>query len=241
MPDPPRARAEDAQDFGRHYRGEAGATYFRYQRPIGEFGARLNRWKFLPHLRPTGVVVDFGCGGGGLLANLPAVRRIGIEVSPHARAVADARGLETVASARELPDDCADTIVSNHALEHTLNPLDELRQLRRILRPGGKLILWLPLEDWRNAHHRLRRPDPNHHLYGWTPLLMRNLLAEAGFAVEECRVISHAWPPYTQYLSRLPQPIWHLGCRVFSRLARRRQLTAVARPGPSDDPRGVGS
>lgn len=96
------------------------------------------------------------------------------------------------------------------------------------------------LEDLRNAHHRLRRPDPNHHLYGWTPPLLFNLPDDAGFAVEACRVVSHALPPYTRYLSRLPEPIWYLDCRVFSRLARPRPLTAVARP-RSDGATGAGA
>jgi hypothetical protein len=92
-------------------------------------------------------------------------------------------------------------------------------------------VLWLPLDDWR-AQRRLR-PDPNHHLYTWTPLLLANLLEEAGFTVEECRVVTHAWPPFTATLARLPRPIFDLIARFWAIVRRRRQLTAIARRGPS--------
>ena len=40
----------------------------------------------------------------------------------------EARGIRVVATTRELEDAIADVVISNHALEHTLAPLDELRE-----------------------------------------------------------------------------------------------------------------
>jgi SAM-dependent methyltransferase len=178
-------------------------------------------------------VVDFGCGGGNLLASLPGAVKTGIEINVRAREAAAELGLATISSARELPAGYADVVISNHALEHMVAPCAELGQIARILTPEGKLVLWLPLEDWRQPHHRLRRPDPNHHLYGWTPLLLRNLLEEAGFEVDQCRVVTHAWPArFTSRLCGLPPPVWHALCRVFAFVKRRRQLMAVAYPAP---------
>jgi SAM-dependent methyltransferase len=223
------ADAEPAR-VGSHYRGAAAADYLAYQRGIGALGAQLNRWKFEPHVRPTDAVVDFGCGTGGLLEGLEAASKTGVEVSDPARREALERGLRVVAATSELVDASADVVISNHALEHTLAPLDELRELRRVLRPGGKLVLWLPLDDWRAQ--RQPRPDADHHLYTWTPLLLRNLLDEAGFEVLETRVVSHAWPPATARLARLPRPLFDVLARVWSVLRRRRQLMAVAVPHP---------
>lgn len=212
---------------GQHYSGARGEAYLDYQRRFGELGAQLNLFKFSDHVSAGDAVVDFGCGIGALLERLPAASRIGVEVSESARRDAEARDLQVVASASELESASADVVISNHALEHTLAPLDELRELLRVLRPGGKLVLWLPVDDWRGQ--RRPRPDPNHHLYTWTPLLLANLLEEAGFEVEQCRVVTHAWPPFTAFLSRLPRFLFDLLARAWAVLRRRRQVMAVAR------------
>jgi SAM-dependent methyltransferase len=213
------------------YRGERGRRYFEWQRQIGEAGARLNRWKFLPHVSDDAVVLDFGCGSGALLAGLPAARRIGVEVSEQARAVAAKGGIETHASLRDVPGDSVDVAISNHALEHTLDPHGELCELRRVLRPDGKLVLWVPCDDWRNES--ASRTDRNHHLHTWTPLLLRNLLAEAGFDVEHCRLVTHAWPPaYERLESILPRRAFDALSYVTAVVRRRRQVMAVARPRP---------
>lgn len=225
MPDDAHAGAGRA---GRHYRGDLGARYLGYQRGIARLGAELNRWKFEPHVGPDDAVVDFGCGTGGLLAALEAGSKVGVEVSDAARAEARALGLDVVATTVELPESSADVVVSNHALEHTLAPLDELRELRRVLRPGGRVVLWLPLDDWR-AQRRPRADDPDHHLYAWTPKLLANLLAEAGFERIECRVVTRAWPPRAPLLHRLlPRPLFEALGVLWAVVRRRRQLAAVA-------------
>jgi SAM-dependent methyltransferase len=211
---------------GRHYSGERGAEYLDYQRRFAELGARLNLFKFESHVGRDDVVVDFGCGIGALLEQVPVASKIGVEASEPARREAQAKGLQVVASTGELDSDGADVVISNHALEHTLAPLDELRDLRRVLRPGGKLVLWLPVDDWRSQ--RRPRRDPNHHLYTWTPLLLANLLEEAGFEVEDCRVVTHAWPPFTATMARLPRPLFDILARIWAVVRRRRQVMAVA-------------
>jgi SAM-dependent methyltransferase len=216
--------------IGRHYKGELGAQYYAWQHKGAELGAELERPKFAPYVGPRHTVVDFGCGGGFVLAGLDAGERIGIEVNDAARAAANGRGVRAVASAAELPDGCADVVISNHALEHTLAPVAELRELHRLLKPGGRLVLWLPLDDWR----RERRPDPadiNHHLYTWTPQLLANLLDEARFEVIETRVVTYAWPQLHDRLYRLlPRRAFDAVCVAWSFVRHRRQVMAVARP-----------
>ena len=217
-----------AEEVGRHYTGELGERYGGWQQEGAEVGARIDAFKWAGHVSPGDTVVDFGCGGGAVLAGLTAARRIGIEVNPPAREAAAARGLEVAASPGELPDATADVVISNHALEHTLAPLAELRELHRILKPAGRLVLWLPLDDWRTQ----RAPDPgdiNHHLYTWSPMLLANLLSEAGFEVRESRVVAHAWPQQHHILWRvLPEPAFHAVARAWARLRRHRQVHAVA-------------
>lgn len=217
---------------GRHYAGEAGAAYFSWQNATsGEMGGRLNARKFNAYLQPDSTVVDFGCGAGYMLEKLLVRERIGIEPAPAARKAATGRGLRVVASAHELPSESVDTVVSNHALEHAVEPVQELREVCGLLKPDGQLRLWVPIDDWRVQTDAMAS-DENHHLYTWTPLLMRNLLEEAGLNVISVRVITHAWPPHTARLASLPRPAFDAMCVVWSRLRRRRQLEAVASRSP---------
>jgi SAM-dependent methyltransferase len=219
--------AHARESVGKHYRGELGEQYFDWQGSKADLEAAIERTKFAPHVSEADTVVDFGCGAGALLATLPAGERVGVEPNPPARQAGEARGIRVVASTGELEDAMADVVISNHALEHTLAPLDELRGLLRILKPGGRLVLWVPLDDWRAQHEP--HEDVNHHLYTWTPLLLRNLLDEAGFDVRECRVVTHAWPRYYPVLfRRLPRGAFDVLARGWAVLRRRRQVMALA-------------
>jgi SAM-dependent methyltransferase len=218
---------------GRHYDGELGEAYYRWQQRGADLGARIDGFKFAPYVGPRDTVLDFGCGGGAMLASLLCARRLGVEPNPAARAAAEARGLEMHATAAEVPGGVADVVMSNHALEHALSPLQELRELHRVLRPGGRLVIWLPLDDWR----RQRRAEPgdiNHHLYTWTPLLLSNLLDEAGFRVLECRVVARAWPQRHEELFRLlPRRAFDAVARAWAVALRHRQVMAVAERPPA--------
>jgi 2-polyprenyl-3-methyl-5-hydroxy-6-metoxy-1,4-benzoquinol methylase len=43
----------------------------------------------------------------------------------------------------------ADVAITNHALEHIPFPIEALRQLKTKIKPGGALVICLPMEDWR--------------------------------------------------------------------------------------------
>jgi SAM-dependent methyltransferase len=210
------------------FQGERAAEYFRPQERDIEAAALLDVWKFEPHVQESDTVIDLGCATGALLARLPARRRIGVEVNHLALARAKARGLEVVASSAELPSGVADVVISNHVLEHTLHPIVELRELWRALKPGGRLVLWLPLDDWR-VERQPRVEDRDNHLYGWTPLLLGNLLLEAGFRVEQVRIVTSAWrPSYVTAQRRLPRAAYAALTFLTAAVLHRRQLCALA-------------
>jgi SAM-dependent methyltransferase len=202
------------------------AAYYRWQRSIGEFGARAALYKFAPYILPTDRVVDFGCGGGFLLGAIECAERRGVEINPVARADAAARGLTIVRSSEQLPDEWADVIISDHALEHCAEPLAELRSLRAKLRPGGILVCCVPHESitWAYA-----KGDVNQHLYTWSPMSAGNLCSVAGFAVSAVTAHRTLWPPRAQLLYRLFGPaLFRLLCFVYRqiRMALPRSLGA---------------
>jgi SAM-dependent methyltransferase len=102
------------------------------------------------------VVVDVGCGTGRALAALrqaagPHGKVIAIDVTPEmlrqARSRASAADAALIlADARQLPlaDACADAVLAAGLIMHLPDPGAGLRQLARITRPGGLLILFHP-------------------------------------------------------------------------------------------------
>ena len=108
-------------------------------------------------LQPGQVVLDHACGAGTdlLLAArrvAPSGRAIGIDMTPGmremARAAAEAAGLAEVVDIREgffeqLPaaDASVDVVLSNGVVNLSPDKLRVFREIHRVLKPGGRLLL----------------------------------------------------------------------------------------------------
>jgi len=223
-----------------HYLGPRGEHYASTVQRNRSLTGVLKREIFAEFVRPTDTVLDFGCSSGGLLLSLEAAERIGIEVNPATRAEAVQAGLRVFDSLHSVADESVDVAISNHVLEHVLSPYRVLRDLRRVLRPTGRLVLCVPADDWRNARH-WQPGDPDHHVFAWTPLALGNLLTEAGFDPVFVRMRERAWPPNYQRLRRLPRPLWDAACFVWAAARRRREIVALANPTRDPARRNVGA
>jgi 2-polyprenyl-3-methyl-5-hydroxy-6-metoxy-1,4-benzoquinol methylase len=149
-------------------------------------------------------VLDIGCGAGAFAATLRSARAgrqfeiWGVELMPEAAALA--RGIvdqvlvgDAVVRVAELPDARFDCVVLNDVLEHLAEPAPLLRQVRRVLRPGGALVASLPnvryfFNVWDLvAHGRWDYVDEGildrTHLRFYTRSSLRRLLESEGFAV----------------------------------------------------------
>jgi SAM-dependent methyltransferase len=129
-------------------------------------------------------ILDAGCGGGGVMAELAQLGEVvGLEPSPVSRAQALARGAGQVldGSLEGLPfDDAAfDLALTLDVLEHLDDDRGGLGELRRVVRPGGFLIVTVP------AHPRLwsRHDDINHHRRRYTRPTLRSAAEESGWEV----------------------------------------------------------
>lgn len=213
----------------RHYQGEEGRDYFLYQEKSGR-NSHWNLFIWENLIAPEDELLEFGCGGGQLLNLLPARRKIGVEINPVAVEHARAYGLEIHESLAELAPASFDKVISSHVLEHVESPCATLAELRRLLRPTGRLILLLPMDDWRTPIHRRFKPDDvDMHLYTWTPLTLGNLLKSAGFRPINVEVLTHCWPPRGGSLfQRIHPRVFHWASYWTAVLLKRRQLLAVA-------------
>jgi SAM-dependent methyltransferase len=220
-----------------HYLGESGAAYAKASDSVWRIWAEFAMRLFGRYVKPTDVLVDFGCSTGELLTLIPARRALGVEVNPTSRARAQSAGHTVFARAEEVEPGSADVVTSNQVLEHTLHPYVELRAIRTMLRPGGTLLLCVPIDDWR-VQRRPPAHEPHNHLYGWTPRLLRNLLVEAGFCVRSTRIVTYGFPGRltAPLYDALPRPLFDAAAVATAVLLRRRQLFAVAtRPFGTDD------
>src|SRR5215471_17460587 len=105
----------------------------------------------VPHLRPGMNVIDCGCGPGSItvgLAEIVAPGQVtGVDIEPRqleaARALARERGANNVrfeqGSVYELPypDASFDAATAHFVIEHVHDPVRALRELKRVLKPGG--------------------------------------------------------------------------------------------------------
>jgi SAM-dependent methyltransferase len=215
-----------------HYLGDKGKEYFAWQKAGGEFLARVFAHRFTPYISPNDTVVDFGCGGGFLLNTLTCAKRVGVEINPIARQHACNLGLECHETVDEVRDGIADVIISNHALEHVENPIAALRSLRKKLKANGRIVICVPIDNWR-LQNRYDPMDQNHHLYTWTAQLLGNCLLEAGYHRIEIRLRNESWiRGWTSRLyNRLPYPIFRAVCYVHGLLTGKgRELIGTARP-----------
>src|SRR5205823_419104 len=96
-----------------------------------------------------GTVLDVGCGTGRLLrsarARWPGARLIGIDPSEGmidaGRSLTPAELHVAGAEAIPLPDECIDIAFSTIAFHHWADPERGLREVARVLRPGGGFVL----------------------------------------------------------------------------------------------------
>lgn len=119
----------------------------------------------------SGRVLDAGCGTGGFLARLgkqrPDLQLVGVEwqesAARRARAKAAAMVLRGSVNALPFGEASFDAAVAADVLCHAaVLPAQALPELRRVLRPGGRLVINMPAYRWlMSAHdtqvHNVRR------------------------------------------------------------------------------------
>ncbi|MFD7924252.1 class I SAM-dependent methyltransferase [Streptomyces sp. NPDC059740] len=210
-----------------------------------------------PHLR----VLDVGCGPGTITADLAALvpdgEVVGLEhaagVLEQARATARDRGLTNLSfavgdvHALEYEDGSFDVTHAHQVLQHVGDPVQALREMRRVTKPGGLVAVrdsdypamtWFPavegMDAWLDLYLRVARsnggaPDAGRHLRSWA--------LRAGFAPEQVTATASAWCYATAEERRWWSELWadRTVASSYARMAvdgghaTGEELTAVAR------------
>jgi ubiquinone/menaquinone biosynthesis C-methylase UbiE len=172
---------------------------------------------------PAGArLLDVGCGTG---ANLKAFNkefeRVGIDASDAALEFCHQRGLKSLVRAKieqsGLEKDDFDVVTALDVLEHVDDDMQALRELRRVSKPGGFILITVPAFGFLWSEH----DEALHHRRRYTTAELESKLTAAGFQVVR---ISY-------FLATLFLPI--LFARVAQNLTKRRvepQATHVILP-----------
>ncbi len=192
-------------------------------------------------LRPGWRVLDLGCGDGhhALEALRAGCRVVAADIDAsvvHRTARRLSLRNAAVADAQHLPfhDAAFDAVVCTETLEHVQDDVTAMREVARVLRPGGLLLASVPSHFTEQAYWRLSPgylEIPGGHVRIYTPRLVTQRLRSAGFRVRSLR--------YVHFLDSL---FW-LRFAVEDRLRRLRPRTpeqaltllaeTLARPDPA--------
>ncbi len=152
-----------------------------------------------------GRVLDVGCGDGKLLVALAAHGFDGTGVELHSRVSerlppgSDIRVFVGTLEQAAFPAASFRVVVLRHVLEHVHDPLATLTEVRRIIAPGGGLVIAVPnLASWqarasRDAWFHLDLPR---HLFHFTPASLTRTLERTGFRVTRVSHFSFEQNPY---------------------------------------------
>ena len=125
-------------------------------------------------------LLDCACGTGYGANRLAegALKVVGVDVSPEAvarcREVYKQENLSFEcmdASALKFPDACFDGVVSQDTVEHVKDDCAFLSEMKRVLKPGGVLVIFTPHSRVHNE-----KPENSFHLREYSPATFDRLL-----------------------------------------------------------------
>lgn len=148
----------------------------------------------------SGVVIEIGCNVGYLTGKIASVKNvtkvIGIDTN-ESLAVAVLSKIRNLgcgirflygASGTKIPvkNNSVDGIVISHVLEHFENPAEILKEIRRVLRSDGRLVVAVPKEKF------LGEFTPDHKIFFRSSIDLEDILNNNGFGVITTHEIAKA-------------------------------------------------
>ncbi|MFL9845849.1 class I SAM-dependent methyltransferase [Flavobacterium rhizosphaerae] len=141
-------------NLGRYYESEDYISHTDGKRTLFEKlyhtvkqKALQDKIKLVRQFAPkTGNLLDIGAGTGDFLvvAKHSGFTITGIEPSEKARAIAVKKGINLVDSLSNVPDHSQDAVTMWHVLEHVPDVEVQIKELKRVLKPDGVLVIAVP-------------------------------------------------------------------------------------------------
>jgi SAM-dependent methyltransferase len=174
---------------------------------------------------PGGAILDAGCGVGMYLRAFRdySPRVFGVDIEPaHARAAAE-HGAVALAPGERLPfaNDGFDLVLSHEVIEHVQDDRACVAEMVRLLKPGGRLVLFCPNRlypfethghYWRRRYHFGNTPLVNYLPDRWRDRLVPHVRAYTAASLRRLfdglpvRIIRHTqiFPGFDNVVARRP-------------------------------------
>lgn len=152
--------------------------------------------------KENNLLIDIGCGRGDYLARMKRLgwNVLGVEPDLQSAALAREKGVPVLVgnlgNAR-IPDDAADQVTLQHVIEHLRDPAAGIRECHRILRKGGRVVIYTPNQEslghrvFKNAWLHL---DPPRHLFIFSERSMKRLIEKSPFREYSIKTIPTSAP-----------------------------------------------
>tara|TARA_B100000508_G_scaffold121389_1_gene103033 strand:+ start:10924 stop:11979 length:1056 start_codon:yes stop_codon:yes gene_type:complete len=152
----------------------------------------------------SGKMLDIGCGNGHLIKRLAKMgwEVEGMDFDPMAVEYCKSQGLNAKSGdffELNYPSDYYDAVTLSHVIEHVPDPKKTIREVFRILKPGGKIVMETPnskswmytdlfQSEWLHLH-------PPAHIHVFNLSNLKQIVLESGFEVEvaNSNVRNDAW------------------------------------------------
>ena len=144
----------DLENLGRYYESVDYISHTDSKRSLFEKMyhfiksiALKNKLDLINSQQPNkGRILDIGAGTGDFLsvAKNDGWQTVGVEPSTKAKAIAINKGVSFVENTIELENNSFDVISMWHVLEHVPNLENQIKELKRLLKPNGTLIIAVP-------------------------------------------------------------------------------------------------
>ncbi len=214
-----------AEELGAHYADAKDDVYddanidclnYYYRRLADMIRARFPR---------PGKILDLGCSRGWFLDVMQGWECHGNEISSADAAVARERYGENIVtgSFEEYPlrEGYFDVITLQDVFDHFRDPMEALGKCRRLLRPGGLIVI--KVHNISCLYARFTGPNfyaiiPPSHLFYYDGRTLANTLAKSGFEVVDSKFIGHLLKIKTVFWRLSRSNVHSLSYRIYRAL-----------------------
>lgn len=207
-------------------RDYVAVIYNEGDKPFTQYPDKLARYLFSRYQLPKGSkILDLGCGRGEFLKGFIrcGLNGYGVDRSTIAKSICpEAEVLQADLENNTLPfnDNYFDVVFSKSVLEHFYYPEKLVREIYRILNPGGIVITMVP--DWESVYKIFY--DDYTHRKPFTLNSLRNIFEISGFdkvRVEKIRQLPFLWSlPWLQPFCSFLAVIAPRSLRPYSKLVK---------------------